>query len=157
MMTTGFSVWSITYKQNALQRKLKSPAYVKRLKKTLNFGKIVGIAIVVAHSYRKMKNVMHHACLKYILEELIVVDGPTCLDLKNPALTDGMGVSVETFQYLAFAPKKHWDNYLVFGGLPFLDPKSELFQARAESSHNGIAMLIHRCTRIDCIGHLFEE
>ncbi len=80
--------------------------------------------------------------MKNILEKLIVVNGPTCLDLKNPPLTDGMGVSVKTFQYLAFAPKKHRNDYLVFAGLPFLDPKSELFQTWAESCHNRVAMLI---------------
>jgi hypothetical protein len=127
VMATGFSVWSITNEQNALQRKLKSPADVECLKETLNFGKIVRITIVVAHSYRKMKNVMHHARLKNILEKLIVVNGATRLDLKNPPFSCGVGVSIETFQYLAFAPKKHWNNYFVFAGLPFLDPESELF------------------------------
>src|ERR1017187_6946423 len=127
------STWSITNEQNALQRKLKSPADIQRLKKTLDLGKIVRVAICVADRYRKMKNVMHHARLKNILEKLVVVNGPTCLDFKNPSLTGGMGVSVETFQYLAFAPKKHGDNYLVFEGLPFLDPKSQLFQSWAQS------------------------
>jgi hypothetical protein len=104
-----------------------------------------------------MKHVMHHASLKNILEKLIVIDGPACLDFKHPSLAGGMCVSVEALQYLAFAPKKHGDNYLVFAGLPFLDPKSELFQARAKSSHDGVAMLIHRCTRINTLGQLFEE
>ena len=35
--------------------------------------------------------------LKDIFEELIVVNGPTRFDLKNPSLTDGMSVSVEAF------------------------------------------------------------
>ena len=151
------STWSITNEQNALQRKLKSPADIQRLKKTLDLGKIVRTAICVADSYRKMKNVMHHARLKNILEKLIVVNSPTCLDFKNPSLAGGMGVGVETLQYLAFAPKKHWDNYLVLRGFPFLDLKSEFFQAWAESSHSGVAMLAYRCTRIDGISHFFEN
>src|ERR1035437_5683204 len=151
------SAWSITNEQDALQRKLKSPADIKRLKKTLDLGKIVRIAICVANSYRKMTNVMHHARLKNILEELIVVNGSTRFDFKNPALTGGVSVRVETLQYLAFAPKKHGDDYLVFDGLPFLDPKSELFQAWAELGHSGVAMLAHRCSRIDGVGQPFEE
>jgi hypothetical protein len=67
---------------------------------------------------------MHHAGLKDVFEKLIVVDSPTGLDFKNPSLLDRMGVSVEAFQYLTFAPKKDRNNYLVFTGLPFLDPKS---------------------------------
>ena len=78
-----------------------------------------------------MKNIMHHARLKNILEKLIVVNGPPRLDFKNPSLTDLMGVSIEAFQYLAFAPEKYRDNYLVFDGLPSLDAKSELFQTWA--------------------------
>lgn len=104
-----------------------------------------------------MKNVMHHARLKNILEKLIVDNGPACLDFKNPSFAGGMGVGVETLQYLALAPKKHGDDDLVFGGLPFLDPKSDLFQAWAEPSHNGVAMLFHRRIRIDGAGHFFEE
>ncbi len=55
---------SITNEQNALQRKLKPPADIERLKKTFDFGEIVRIAVGVANSDRKMKDVMHHACLK---------------------------------------------------------------------------------------------
>ncbi len=44
-----------------------------------------------ADSYRKMKNIMHHARLKNILEKLIVVNGAPRLDLKNPSLTGGHG------------------------------------------------------------------
>jgi hypothetical protein len=78
-------------------------------------------------------------------------------DFKYPSLDDGMGVSVEALQYLAFAPKKHGDNYLVFDGFPFLDSKSELFQPWAQSSHDGVTMLVHRCARIDGPGNLFED
>src|SRR5689334_2755930 len=70
-----------------------------------------------------MKNVMHHARLKDIFEELIVVNGPPCFDLKNPSLTDGMSVSIEALQYLAFTPQKHWNNYLVFLRIPLLYAK----------------------------------
>jgi hypothetical protein len=90
------SRWSITNEQNALQWKLKSPADVERLKKTFDFSKIVGITIGVPNSDRKMKNVVHHARLEDIFEKLIVVDGSTCLDLKDPPLTGSMSVSVET-------------------------------------------------------------
>ena len=148
---------SITNEQNALERKLKPPADIQGLKKALDFGKIVRISICVADGYRKMKNVMHHARLKNVLEKLIVVNGPTCLDLKYPSLTGGMRISVETLQYPAFAPKEHGDNYLVFNGLTFLYLKSKFFQARAESSHNGVAMLVHRCMRINALSQLFEE
>ena len=66
-MAAGFSAWSIANEQNAFERKLKSSADVERLKETLNFGKVVRITIFIAHSNRKMKNVMHHARLKDIL------------------------------------------------------------------------------------------
>jgi hypothetical protein len=66
-----------------------------------------------------MENVVHHACLKYILEELIVVNCPACLDFKYPALTGGMGVSIETLQYPALAPKKDGNNDLAFADFPF--------------------------------------
>jgi len=49
-----------------------------------------------------------------------------------------------------------YDNF-AFGGFPFLNPKSELLQAWAEPSHNSIAVLAHRCTRINTLGKLFEE
>lgn len=150
-------MWLITNEQNAFQRKLKPSAYIQGLKKTLDFGKIVRIAICVADGYREMKNVIHHARLKNILKKLIVSHGPTRLDLKNPSLAGGMGVGVETLHYLALAPEKHGDNYLVLDGLPFLDPKSDLFQSRAKPSHYSVAMLIHRCARIDGTGHLFEK
>jgi hypothetical protein len=104
-----------------------------------------------------MKNVMHHASLKNILEKLIVVNGTTCLDFKNPSLAGGMGVGVEALQYLAFAAKKHGNNYLFFAGLPFLDPKSKLFQAWSEQSHDGVAMLVHRGSRIYGNAHFFEK
>ncbi len=100
---------------------------------------------------------MHHARLKNILEKLIVVNGPTGLDFKHPSFTGSMGVSVEALQNLAFAPKKHGNNYLVFGGFPFLHPKPKLFKAWAESSHYGVTVLVQRCTRVDGIGDLFEE
>ena len=148
---------SIANEQNAFERKLKPSADIQRLKKTLDFGKIVRVSICVTDSYREMKHVMHHARLKNIFEKLIVVNGPASLDFKHPSLTGGMRVSVEALQYLAFAPKKHGNNYLVFAGLSFLDPKSELFQAWAKSSHNGVAMLVHRRMRIDTFGKLFEE
>ena len=117
---------SITNEKDAIQRRLKPPANVERLKKTLNFGEIVRITIRVAHCYRKMKNIVHHARLKNILEKLIVVNGSACLDFKNPPFASRMGVSVETLQYLALPPKKHGHDYLVLGRLPLLDPKSEL-------------------------------
>ncbi len=88
---------SITNKQNTLERKLKSSADVERLKKALNFAKIVRVTINIADGYCEMKNVVHHAGLKNIFQELIIVDCPACLDFKNPPLTRGMGVSVETF------------------------------------------------------------
>jgi hypothetical protein len=120
------STGSITNEKDALQRKLKPPANVERFKKTLNFGEIVRIMIRVAHCYRKMKNIVHHARLKNILEKLIVVNGSACLDFKNPPFASRMGVSVETLQYLALPPKKHGHDYLVLERLPLLDPKSEL-------------------------------
>jgi hypothetical protein len=92
----AFSACSITDEENTLKGKLKSPADVERLKKTFNFGKIVRITICVADSYRKVENIMHHASLKNIFEKLIIINGPTRLDLKNPPLTGGMGVSIET-------------------------------------------------------------
>jgi len=151
------SPWSITNEQNAPERKLKSPAYVERLKKTFNFGKIGRTTICVANSYRKMKNVMHHARLKDIFEKLIVVNGPTCLYLENPSLAGGMSVSVEALQYLASAPKEHGDNYLVVAGLALFDSKSKFFQAWAESYHNGVAMLVRLSSRIDGIGLFLEQ
>jgi len=147
----------VTNEQNALQRKLKSPANVEGLKKIFDFSKIVGIAIRVANSDRKVKNVVHHARLKNIFEELIVVNRSTCLNLENPTLSWGVSIGVEALEYLAFAAKKYGDNYFVFAGLPFLYPKSELFQARAESRHNGVAMLVHPLSRIDGVGHFLEE
>ena len=90
------STASITNEKDGLQRRLKPPANVERLKKTLNFGEIVRITIRVAHCYRKMKNIVHHARLKNILEKLIVVNGSACLDFKNPPFASRMGVSVET-------------------------------------------------------------
>ena len=116
---------SITDEQNTLQRKLKSPADIQRLKKTLNFGKIVRVTIYVADSYRKMKNIMHHASLKNIFQKLVIVNGATCLDFKNPSLACRMCVSVEALQYLAFATKKHGNNYLVFAGLSFFGSAQE--------------------------------
>ena len=92
----AFSARSVTNEQNTLKRKLKSPADVERLKKTFNFSKIVRIAIYVADGYRKMKNIMHHAGLKNVFQKLIIINGPTGLDLKNPPLTGGVGVSIET-------------------------------------------------------------
>ncbi len=62
-----------------------------------------------------MKYIMHHARLEDILEELIVVNGPACLDFKYPSHLASMGVSIESLQYLAFTPKKHRVNYFVFG------------------------------------------
>src|SRR5258708_3100428 len=106
---------------------------------------------------QEMKNVMHHTCLKDIFEKLIVVNGPTSLHLENPPLIDGMSVSIEALQDLAFAPKKHRNNYLVFTGLPFLNSKSEFLKAWAESYHNGIAMLVYLFSRIDSIRHLLEK
>src|SRR5437016_5839905 len=100
---------------------------------------------------------MHHARLKNVLEKLIVVHSPTRLDFKHPTLNGGVSISVETLQYLTFAPKQDGDNDLVLDGLPFLDPKSQLLQAWAEPSHNGVTMLIHRCARIDSVSHFFEE
>jgi len=94
--TVAFSAYSITDKQNTLERKLKSRADVERFKKALNLGKVVRFAIGVADSYRKMETITHHASLKNIFQKLIIVNGPTGLDLKNPPLTGGMGVSIET-------------------------------------------------------------
>ena len=135
---------------------MKPPADVERLKETLNFAKVVGITIVVAHSYRQMEDVMHHACLKNILEELIVVDSATRFNLKNPPFTGCMSVRVETFQDLAFASKKYRNHYFVFAGLPFLNPESEFFKAWTQSCHNGVAMLDRRFARIDGTRNLFE-
>jgi hypothetical protein len=59
---------------------LKSATYIERFKKAFNLGKVIRAAINVTHSYRKMKNVMHHARLKNILEKLIVVNGTARLD-----------------------------------------------------------------------------
>jgi hypothetical protein len=104
-----------------------------------------------------MNNIMHHACLKDILEKLIVVNGPTRLDFKYPALTWRMGVGVEAFQYFALAAKKDGNNNLVLNGLPLLNPESKLFQSWAKPSHHRVAMLTHRCARIDSVAHFFEE
>ena len=110
---------SITNEQNALKRKLKPPTDIQGLKKAFNFGKIVRVSICVADGYREVKDVMHHTRLKNILEKLIVIDGPACLDFKDPSLTGGMGVSVEALQYLAFAPKKNGTTILSSLDFPF--------------------------------------
>ena len=65
-----------------------------------NLGKIVRTPIDVAHGYREMKDVVHHASLEDVLEKLIVVDCPACLDLKNPASFPRVGVCIEALQYL---------------------------------------------------------
>jgi hypothetical protein len=59
---------------------LKPSANVKRFKKVLNLREIVRVAIGVADSYCKVKDIVHHARLKDILEKLIVVYSPTRLD-----------------------------------------------------------------------------
>ena len=100
---------------------------------------------------------MHHARLENILEELIVVNGPTRLDLKNLANAGGMSIGIEALQYLALASKKHWDNYLVLGGLTFLNPESERLQSWPEPSHNRVAVLLHSCGRINGVRILFEK
>jgi hypothetical protein len=104
-----------------------------------------------------MKNVVHHARLKNILEKLIVVDGSASFDFEHPPLDGGVGVGVETLQNFAFAPKQHGDDYFVVGGLSFLDTKSDRFQAWAQPGHDDIAMLASRRTRIDAVGQGFEE
>ncbi len=148
---------SVANEQNAFQRQLKPSADIERLKETLDFGKIIGPAICVAHGYRKMKNIMHHGRLKYVLEELIVVNRPTSFDLKNPTLAGGMGVGVEALQYLAFPPKKHGNDYLVLDALPFLDSESEPLQPWAKPFHDAVARLVCLCGRIDSIGHRLKE
>jgi hypothetical protein len=85
---------------------------------------------------------MHHARLENILEKLIVVDGPACLDFKYPVLSDRVSVSVEALLDLAFASEKHGDNDFVIAGLPFLDKKAHSFQSWPESGHNRIAGLV---------------
>jgi hypothetical protein len=82
---------------------------------------------------------------------------PARLNCEDPPFTGGMGVSVKAPQYLASAPKEHRDNYLVFGGLPFLDPESELFQTWAEPSHHRVAVLARRCTRVDGLARTFKS
>jgi len=71
---------------------------------------------------------VHHARLKDIFEELVVIDRPTGLDLKDPSAAGRVGVGVEAFQYLAFASEEHMYDHLAFGGFPFLDSKSEVLQ-----------------------------
>jgi hypothetical protein len=92
-----------------------------------------------------MKYVVHHARLKDILEELIVVNGATRFDLQNPPFTGSMGVCVEALQYFAFAPKKYRDYNFFFAGLPFFNPKSQFLEAWPESCHNGVAVLHRHC------------
>ena len=125
---------------------MKSTTDVKRFKETLNLGKVVRFSICISDSYRKMKDIVHHASLKYVFQKLIIINGLTCFDLKNPPRTESMRVSVETLQDFPFLPKKHRNNYLFVARLPFLDPKSDLFQAWAESCENGVAMLDLPCT-----------
>ena len=92
---------------------MKSPADVQRLKKILDLCKIIRTAIGVADGYCEVKNVVHHTRLKDVFEKLIIVNRPTRLYFKNPPFIGGMGISVETFQYLAFPPEKHRYNYLI--------------------------------------------
>jgi hypothetical protein len=118
---------SITDEEDALQRKLESSANVERFQKALHLREVIRPAIRVSHRYREVEDVVHHASLKNILQKLIVIDGSTGLDLKDPSAAGCMGVRVEAFQYLALAPEKYGYDYLAFGGFPFLNSKSELF------------------------------
>jgi hypothetical protein len=138
--------------QNTLQGKLEASTDIEGLKKVLDCGKVIRSAICVAHGDRKIKNPMHHACLKNILEELIVGNGPPCFDLKYPFLPCGVGVGIEALLFLAFASKEHRDFNFVIGRLPFLDMKADRFQSRPKSLHNRIAGLVGRSIRIDGIG-----
>ena len=155
LLPKGFQL--VTNEQDTLQWELKSPANVKCFKKTFDFGKIVGIAIRVANSYRKVKNVVHHARLKNVFKKLIVIHRSTRLDLENPSFRRGVSIGVEALKYLAFAAKKHRNYNFVFAGLPFLHPESELFQAWPKPRHNGVAILVHPLSRIDGVSHFLEE
>jgi hypothetical protein len=72
------------------------------------------------------------ACLKDILEKLIVVNGTARFNFKYPPRSHGMSVSIETLQYFALSPKEHGDDNFALGGLSTLNPKSYPLQAWAE-------------------------
>jgi hypothetical protein len=110
----------VTNEQNPLKGKLKPPADIERFKKTLNLGKVVRFAIGVADSYRKMKNIVHHARLKNVFQKLIVINSPTGLDLKDPPRTEGMRVSVEThIKTLPLRPKSTGTTIFLSLDFPF--------------------------------------
>jgi hypothetical protein len=104
-----------------------------------------------------MKDIVHHARLKNIFEELIVINRPACFDFKNPSLTGRMGVGVETLQYLAFSPEKNGNNYLSLRGFSLLNSKSDFFKAWTKSRHHGVTGLIRLCVRVDGISRFFEK
>ena len=100
---------------------------------------------------------MHHARLKNILEELIVVDGPARLDFKYPTQAFGVSIGIETLLYFAFSTKKYGDIDLAFATLPLFNLKSNRFQSWPEPGHNLVAVLVQSCGRVYRIGERFEE
>ena len=97
-----------------------------------------------------------HARLKNVLEKLVVGNCPTRLDFKHPVVGFGISIGIETLVDLAVATIKHRDVDLAFAALPFLDPKSDLFQFWPKPRHNYVAVLDQRFSRVNGIGEIFE-
>jgi len=133
---------SITYEENSLQWELKSPAHIEGFKERFDLRKIVRSAIGVAHGNRKVENIVHHASLKDVLEELIVIDGPSRFNLEHPARFGVVRISVEALQHFPLSSKEHRDNYLLLTRLAPLDTESEFFETRPQERHNGVAVLV---------------
>lgn len=84
---------------------------------------------------------MHHAGLKDVLEELVVVNGPPSFDFDHPTAACGISVRIEALKYFALPPEEDGNNDFFLGRFSFLDSKPELLQTGPELRHDYVAML----------------
>ncbi|MFQ5792196.1 MAG: hypothetical protein ACE5JI_17135, partial [Acidobacteriota bacterium] len=98
---------SVPDDENAFEGQLQPLASVERFEKPDDSLKILRLPVHFANRDTEIVNVMHHARLKKILEELVVNHSPACFDLDNHSPLTVPGIGLKPFLHRAMAPKKH--------------------------------------------------
>src|SRR5690606_14315150 len=112
---------------------------IECFEKSENLDEVVASAVFVPDRDDEILDLEHHACLKYVFQELVVCDGPAGFDLNHNLAIGTNGVGIEIFVDFVVESEQHRNPDFLILRFSALDLESESFQARTEFCQNFVA------------------
>jgi hypothetical protein len=125
------ALFSIADDQEPVQGQLQPVTCVKRVEKPDHISEVILTPVSVPDRNSESGNIVHHTCLKRILQELIIYNTTICLYIDYKASSFVICICLRQLLKFTVESEQYWDLNLAVRFLATFDPEAERREMRA--------------------------